>query len=386
MIDAFIQTPTLRLATLATGLLALSISGCGGSPDIVEHESVETVESAINGGWTTLTLLNGWQAAGSPYATPAVGKVNGVVVFRGALKATSPTSNIAFSLPAAFAPADHNGFPDAATVRVKIVLSGGAGGSLTYDPFSHTVAINQDGLSPSAIGSAAKTFTSLDGASFDVNVGSEVSAPSWDGYYTWRPNDGNFEGYVKNVDGFVRFQGLLRKTTDGDFNNFIFTIPSQYRPGNTVWVYANIGHPGQPNGWSLVTIYPSGDVWVDGTAGATWPSGVHLDGVSFSKTLSGNVALPLSNGWAPYSPRQVKVGNFGGVIRFQGAISGGTSTTIGTLPSNLRPSKTVRLPTIASGTTARITITSSGVMTVDNPGGLSVASLFLSLDGVSFGI
>lgn len=386
MIHTFNQTPTPRLLPLATGLLVLSLTGCGGLPDGAEQDDVGTLQSAINGGWTTLTLINGWQAAGSSYHVPAVGKVNGVVVFRGALKATNPTSNVAFSLPAAFAPADHNGFADSATVRVKIVLSGGAGGSLTYDPFSHTVSIGQDGLPPSAIGSAAQTLTSLDGASFDVNVGSAVSAPGWDGYYTWRPNDGNFQGYVKNVDGFVRFQGLLHKTTDGDFNNFIFTIPSQFRPGNTIWVYANIGHPSNPNGWSLVTIYPSGDVWVDGTAGATWPSGVHLDGVSYSRTLTGTVALPLSNGWVPYSARQVRVGNFGGVVRLQGAISGGTSTTIGTLPSTLRPTKTVRLPTIASGTTARITIDPSGAMTVDNPGGLSVSTLFLSLDGVSFGI
>jgi hypothetical protein len=385
MVHARTQTSTGRLLTLASGLLALSLMGCG-LPDGPEQDDVETVRSSINGGWTTLTLINGWQGGGSAYHVPAVGKVNGVVVFRGALKATSPSSNVAFQLPSAFAPADSNGFPDAAAVRTKIVLSGGAGGSLTYDPFTHMVAISQDGLQPSAIGPAATTLTSLDGASFDVNVGSAVAAPSWDGYYTWRPNDGHFEGYVKNVDGFIRFQGLLHKTTDGDFNNFIFTIPLQHRPGNTVWVYANIGHPAQPNGWSLVTIYPSGQVWVDGLAGATWPAGVHLDGVAYSRTLSGNVALPLSNNWAAYSPRQVKVGNYGGVIRFQGAISGGTSTTIGTLPSGLRPSRTVMVPTISNGTTARITINSSGVMTVDNPGGLSVSTLFLSLDGVSFGI
>jgi hypothetical protein len=366
-------------------LLALSLVGCG-LPDGAEHDGVETAQGAITGGWTTLTLINGWQSAGSTYNVPAVGKVNGVVAFRGALKATSPTSNAPFSLPAAFAPADHNGYPDAAAVRMKIVLSGGAGGTLTYDPFTHLVTIGQDGMDPTAVGPASKTLTSLDGASFDVNVGTAVDAPGWNGYYTWRPNEGQSEGFVKNVDGFIRFQGLLAKSADGDLNNYIFTIPSQYRPGNTVWVYANIGHISQPNGWSTITIYPSGDVWIDGTAGATWPSGVHFEGVSFSRTNTGNVALPLSNGWAAYSPRQVKVGNFGGVIRLQGAISGGTSTTIGTLPVGLRPAKTVIVPTISYGTTAWITINSSGVMTVNNPGGLSVATLFLSLDGVSFGI
>ena len=385
MAHAFNQTSILKFFTLATGLLALPLTGCGGLPDGPEQDDVATVQSAINGGWTTLTPINGWQAAGSTYQAPAVGKVNGVVVFRGALKATNPTSNAAFSLPAAFAPADQNGFANSAAVRTKIVLSGGTGGSLTYDYFTHLVSISQDGLQPSAIGPASKTFTSLDGASFDVNVGTAVPAPSWDGYYGFRPNPGGVEGFVKNVDGFVRFQGLLYKTPN-DFNNYIFTIPAAYRPGNTVWVYANIGHPSQPNDWSTVTIYPSGEVWVDGTAGATWPSGVHFEGVSFSRTLTGNVALPLSNGWAAYSARLVRVGNYGGVIRFQGAISGGTSTTIGTLPTTLRPSKTVVLPTISNGTTARITITPSGVMTVDNPGGLSVSSSFLSLDGVSFGI
>jgi len=71
----------------------------------------------------------------------------------------------------------------------------------------------------------------------------------------------------------------------------------------------------------------------------------------------------------------------------QGAISGGTSTTIGTLPVGMRPPKTIQLPTIAYGpTTGNITITSGGVMTISNPGGLSNATLFTSLEGVSFGI
>jgi len=385
MVHARRQGSTGRLLTIAGSLLALAIAGCGLS-DRSGQDGVETVQSAINGGWTTLTLINGWQSAGSAYNVPAVGIVNGVVVFRGALTASAPYNNAAFALPSAFAPADHMGNPDSAAVRMKIVLSGGAGGSLTYDPFTKLMTISQDGMAPTDIGPASTMFTSLEGASFDVNVGTAVDAPGWNGWYTWRPNEGQSEGFVKNVDGFIRFQGLLAKSLDDDFNNHIFTIPSQYRPGQIVQVYANIGHISEPNGWSIITIYPSGDVWVDGNAADTWIHGVHLEGVSFSKTNTGNVALPLSNGWAAYSPRQVKVGNFGGVIRLQGAISGGTSTTIGTLPAGMRPAKTVIVPTISYGTTAWITMSPSGVMTVNNPGGLSVATMFLSLDGVSFGI
>lgn len=381
-----------RVTTVASGfvLLALTMAGCGladGSEPGAPADSVEQVQSAITGGWTTLTPINGWQAAGGSYQAPAVGKVNGIVVFRGALKASNPTSNIAFNLPVAFQPSDVNGFVGGTGVMTKVVLSGGKGGRLTHDYLlgPGTMTISQDGYS-GGLGPEAKALTSLDGASFDLLVSTPIATSDWHGNYGFRmTHDEDPIAWARQTsDGFIRFQGLL-VPNNPPLTNFMFTIPAALRPGNTVWVYANIGFSN--SGWSQVTIYPSGEVWVDGNDFYNWTAGVSLEGVSFSRTLTGNQALPMVNGWTSYSARAARVGTYGGVVRFQGAISGGTSTTIGTLPVGMRPPKTVALPTVVGGpTTGTLTITSAGVMTITNPGGLSNATLFTSLDGVSFGI
>jgi hypothetical protein len=184
------------------------------------------------------------------------------------------------------------------------------------------------------------------------------------------------------VEGFVRFQGLLANSVANDYDGFLFNLDTDFRPSNTVYVPADLGGAS----FGQLTIYPSGDVYVNGNATAA-KNGTSLEGVWFSKTLSGNVALSLDNNWSAYSARSVKVGKYGGVVRFQGAISGGTSTTVGTLTdSNMWPPKTVYLVAAAYGPTpARIIVTTSGVVQVDTPG-LTTASLFLSLDGVSFAL
>jgi len=99
--------------------------------------------------------------------------------------------------------------------------------------------------------------------------------------------------------------------------------------------------------------------------------------------------LPLSNGWHAYSARPVKVGRYGDVVRFQGAISGGTSNAIGSLPvanPSYAPPKTVRLTAVANGPVP--------VVILINPNGSityagapeNVVSLYLSLDGLSYGL
>ena len=114
--------------------------------------------------------------------------------------------------------------------------------------------------------------------------------------------------------------------------------------------------------------------------------GTSFEGVWFSRTLKNTVALPLSNGWQAYSAREVKVSKPGDVVRLQGAIKGGTSATLGTLPAGYRPAKTVKLVAAAYGAVpATIVINTSGVMTVEGQPD-SITKLYLSLDGVSFGL
>jgi hypothetical protein len=387
-----IETSARRFLILASGFLLFATTGCGLTEDAQQggpSADVETAQGAITGGWVTLPLINGWVPAGSAYHAPAIGQVNGVVVFRGAMKATNPTSNRAFVLPAAYRPEDFLGMADASNIMMKVVLSGGVGGTLSYDfnaENGKTVAVSQDGMSDTA-GPAALAFTSLDGASFDIEVGTQLTAPDWRSLYTWRQiNDTTASAFVKMVDGFVRFQGFPLKKDTNNTNNFMFTLPEEFRTGYPVYTYANIGGPGTPLAWSEISIFPDGTVWA-GSNAAVWVNGFNLEGVSYSRTLGGTISLPMSNGWTSYSGRQARVSNVGGVIRFQGAVSGGTTTTIGTLPTSLRPTKTVVLPTITfNNQRGKITVTSGGVMTVDNPLGLSNATQFTSLDGVSFGI
>ena len=382
------ETLLRRLTTVASGFVLLATIGCGvAENDATDH--VDQTQGAISGGWTTLPLINGWQAAGGSYHAPAVGKVNGVVVFRGAMKATNPTSTHAFNLPTAFQPSDMYGSVGGTSVKMKVVLSGGEGGTLWHDYLvggPGTMKISQDGMQYEAVGQAAMTLTVLDGASFDATIGTPI-ATDWVGHYGFRIGMDPFDSraWAKIVDGFVRFQGLIVPPDPGYANNYMFTLTdSAMIPGNMVLVYANIGL--DINSWSWITIYPSGQVWVDGNNPDAWTKGVSLEGVSFSKTLTGNQLLPMSNGWTHYSARQARVGKYGDVVRFQGAVKNGTTTTIGTLPLSMRPTKTVKLPTIVYATTGTITITSTGVMTITNPGGLDNATLFTSLDGVSFGL
>ena len=385
-----------RLTTVASGLVMLAtmamvaMAGCG----VAENEatdSVDTNQGAITGGWTTLTLRPGWQAAGGSFHAPAVGKVNGVVVFRGALKATNPNSapTAAFSIPAAFRPSDENGFAGATSEKVKVVLSGGLGGTLSHDYLAPgTMRLSQDGM-VDAVGQAARTLTSLDGASYDVTVGAVPATPGWHGVYGFRASvNGNPGAFVKMVDGFVRFQGFLQEDVPNTFNQFLFTIPDpNMRPGQNVWVYTEIGNIGHPAAWSQLQIAPSGAVSIDGNDPYTWTGGVNLEGVSFSRTLTGNQVLPMSNGWTHFSARQARVGKYGDVVRFQGAVMGGTTTIIGQLPTTMRPTKTVHVPTISYGPQgAKLVINTSGWITVEHPQGLSFATLFTSLDGVSFGL
>jgi hypothetical protein len=135
----------------------------------------------------------------------------------------------------------------------------------------------------------------------------------------------------------------------------------------------------------VLYIYPDGTVAVlgsiSGAAGHT-----SFEGVAYSKTNTGNVALPLNFNWVAYSPRPVKVGNFGGVVRFQGAIKNGTNAQLATVPAGLRPAKTVRLVgNIIFGYARQVTIVvqPNGVMTFQGAP-LSDAATYLSLDSLSY--
>jgi len=380
--------PSVKMGFAAAFLALTVLTGCG-----AEAEDIAQTQSAITGGWVNLDLINGWTNANGTSNPPAIGIVNGVVTFRGAIKATNPTSNVAFSLGAS----KYSGFRTNVlnAVYVAAAMSGNTAGTLFYNPFlggNHAVAVMENGVASNQVGTNAKAFTSLDGAAFDRVVGSPINYDTevWTSQYGFRQSI-NCSGcgvYGKQVDGFARFQGLLTKLDANDTSGYLFTLTDpQLIPGNNVTVPLHLGQQGSNMSFGALTFYPSGDVYVNGQPfGAN--SGTSFEGVWFSKTLAGNVALPLNTagGWHAHSSRSVKVGKYGDVVRFQGAISGGSSTTIATLPAGYAPTKQVKLRGVASGpvpvtivVNTNSTITFEGVPT-------TVASSFLSLDGVSYGL
>jgi hypothetical protein len=379
-------------AALATACGAVAETGEQLNDDVGDQfEAASQLGEAITGNWTTLTLVNGWQNYNSVDA-PAIGVVNGVVRFRGAMKGTNATSDAAFLLPSQFRPyftnggVVHNGSAD---LNMRTVLANSTGGSLWYerDAFGGQSAthdmihVQQDGVS--GVGASGKVFTSLDGVSFDRSIDNSTPlqmAEGWGSLYGLRQDLGS-GAYVKLVDGFVRFQGAM--TGNPGVSGYLFTLPTQFRPGQTVYVPVNLcADIGQKYG--RLNVYSNGDVVVQGDMTAA-RCRVSLEGASFSLT-GGGTSLTLLNSWIAYSPRAVKVRLNDGVVRFEGAIKSGTSGTIAQLAQNMRPARTVYLTSDSwSATQGRIYVTSAGNVVVEYPA-LATSSGFTSLDGLSFSL
>jgi hypothetical protein len=397
------------IAVAVVGITLLGAAGCGEEPD-----DVQTTPSPITGGWTNLQLISPWVNYHTSSYPPAIGIVNGIVTLRGAIKNTAsmPTSDVAFLVDTApftqFLPN-----PEAQIyMRTRMRTPSQPGmpafdvnGLLELDPFDgvppgsvKAVHVHEDGVGLGQVGNAAKNFTSLEGLAFDKSPGTPLVYDHfvWHSQYSLRQAESGCSLYDCGVyarmtsDGFVRFQGFLYKVDQNNFDGYLFTLPSSpvnYRPGQIVQVPCNLGDPetGTPPNTSFgaLIIYPSGDVFVDGNIIAA-NVGTSFENVWFSKTNAGNVNLALSNGWTTYSPRTVKVGKYGDVVRFQGAIKNGTSGTIAQLPAGYAPARTVRLVAVASGPVpATIVVTTGGAVSVEGPP-LSVSAMFLSLDGVSY--
>jgi hypothetical protein len=386
-------------SALLVALMSVGAAGCTGGQD----DGVDTKVEAITGNWTPLTLLTGWSNYWGSTYPPAVGIVNGTVTFRGAIKANSTANAIPFSLGGsaytAFQATDGNAIsvptvmwqPGVGDVVGSVLFKGNILGS------GYNTAVYQDPNpgNDNTVGPGAQYFTSLEGVAYDATVGVGIPVNvngNWNSEYTRRQDvygatcsSGNCGVWVKSVNGFIRFQGFLSAIDQNpmDFNGYLFTLTdSTYIPGQEVQVPVDLGNG---KAWGALTIDPNGAVYVNGDITAA-DSGVSFENAWFSKTNTGNVALPLSHGWQAYSPRQVKVGNYGGVVRLQGAIYGGTSTTIGTLASTYRPTVQVRMAAVANGAIpAFVVIDTAGNITVEGVP-LNVAALYLSLDGLSYGL
>ena len=128
-------------------------------------------------------------------------------------------------------------------------------------------------------------------------------------------------------------------------------------------------------------------MYTPGTSGDA-TSFTSLEGVSFPVSATGYTPLTLLNGWTAYgSARAPAVANIGGIIRFQGAIAGGTTRSVFTLPAAMSPTTTTYVTVdLVNGARGRLIISSGGAVSVQAQNAFTDASGFTSLEGAWFAL
>jgi hypothetical protein len=376
---------------------------------------IDKVTVGCGGGWTNLTLRNGWRAAANSN-TPAVGLIDGIVTFRGALDGTDATSGTMFCLSDGHVSPgpDYTQYrpSDVGWATFRAALANGAAGALTlsigfkqFDPnlpdtelegANHCMQVSQAGAG-FEIGEDAQELTSLEGVTFTKSAFApgqnaiRLESNDWGVNYPERGTDGSLpagEGaYVKLVNGFVRFQGSLVGGGGAPLPK-LFTLPAGQGliPNNPVVVPITLSPLGDTAPGRIV-IQTNGDVFVEGSTDAAL-GGIALDGAAYSiSSPASAVAIPLSSGWIASTPRAVRSRLVNGVVRLEGMVKNGQSTTIGTLPTGQRPAKAILVvadaPVLDRHSTLRIN--TNGAIEIIYPS-LLESQVGISLDGVSFAV
>jgi hypothetical protein len=168
-------------------------------------------------------------------------------------------------------------------------------------------------------------------------------------------------------------------------NPVAFTLPSFADPDANVYVPVDLCDATK----GRLVIQTSGVVSVQ-AEGATFSNAqcfTSLEGVSFAASNVGGTALTLQNGWTngPSGTSAAKVYEIDGIVHFQGAVSGGSSQVITTLPAGMAPATEVYVPVdLCNATNGRLIIAPSGQVSVQPEHSFSDATCFTSLDGASF--
>jgi hypothetical protein len=318
-------------------------------------------------GPTPLTLINGWNNAPFGTSIATVEEVAGIVQFRGAI-ATIGTNAEPFVLPPSFRPAGN--------VYVPIDLCNATKGRL-YIQASGTVIVQAEG----GVFSNAQCFTSLDGASFVLNIAGPSALTLINGW-TNAPF-GTSRAAARRTAGIVHLRGAIATTGT---NPEPFVLPATFRPATDVYVPVDLCNA--TNGRLL--IHSSGVVTVEAQGGvfSNAQCFTSLDGAWFVAQGAGFQALTLINGWkgSPFSTHIPVAENAYGIVYFQGAIASGTNAAPFVLPPSFTPVTNVYVPVdLCNATNGRLIIQSNGAVTIQAEGGtFSNAQCFTSLDGVSF--
>ncbi|MBY0400212.1 hypothetical protein K2X89_07950 [Myxococcota bacterium] len=328
--------------------------------------SLDGVKFAINAvGFTPLTLQNGW--VGGPISTsaPAAAIVNGVVHLKGAMSTGS--SGVAFTLPVSMRPA--------ATAYVPVDLCAAAKGRLIIQPSGDVSVQAESNFSD------AQCFTSLDGASFAPSTAGFSNLTLTNGWTQY--GIGTSSAAVSQVDGIVYFKGAIA-TTGTTIN--AFTLPAELRPSRFAYVPIDLCNATK----GRLVVAPSGDVRIEAeTSFSNAQCFTSLDGASFIPTKDEFVAMNPSNGWVNgfYNTQTTSAALYDGIVHFKGALTGGSTNTLFTLPITMRPDAVAHVAVdLCLARPGRIVALVTGEVLVQSADLFTDAQCFTSLEGASFAL
>lgn len=309
-----------------------------------------------------LGLENGW--VDQAFGTNPVSAVlhDGIVHLKGGL--TGGTSEVLFTLPPAMRPAT--------MVYVAVDLCDAGVGRIVIEP-SGVVSVQS-----ATTFDVAQCFVSLEGAKF---------APSSNGFTTLSLLNGwvgapfaTSPAAAAKINGIVHLKGAVASGANG----LLFTLPPEMRPATDV--YLPVGLCNALKG--RLYVQPNGNVFVIGLgAFGDAQCFTSLDGLSFAPAASGFAPLALQNGWlgAPFATSSAGATLIRNVVYLKGAIGGGSSADLFTLPPVLRPESMVYVPVdLCNANKGRLVIAPDGNVSVEALTSLAEAQCFTSLDGVSF--
>lgn len=351
-----------RCLATVTKILTTGIAAAGLNADYIAY-----APSRANLHFYPLTLAAEWTPAAVGGNIPGYTKFDSAVHLRGTMKTTG-TAPLAFTLP--------NGYRPDATVDIPITLCNGNKGRLE---------VKTDGtanVSSDSTWAQAQCLTSLDGVQFNVSAAGSTAITPLNGWGS-APPPFRFPG-VRVASGIARLHGGITQGTDP--SKAAFNLPAAARPAATV--YTTVDLCGAKKG--RIAINPSGDAFITAASGVPGEAAcfTSLEGVTYMVAPSQPQTLTLLNSWKAYPfARGVGVTNINGTIRFQGGVSGGTTSTVFLLSAEMRPAVNVFVSVdLVNGTKGRLKIQPDGYGIVMGQASQSNAVSFTSLEGAAFGI
>jgi hypothetical protein len=185
--------------------------------------------------------------------------------------------------------------------------------------------------------------------------------------------------------GIVRLKGAIW-TDNSNSSDMPFVLPSKFRPSGLVFV--KIDACGASNGRLIINADGTTQVQAESDSSLI-KCMTSLDGVTYAAASANYHALKLRHAWQPAGgdARTPSVKLIAGVVRFAGAITGGSDPEVFVLPAPLRPSGLSYVPVdMCGGANGRLVISPSGTVTVESEYAFSYAACFTSLEGAKFGI